>query len=63
MTNQINQVIPHDEVEEFFAPIATKQSVSITALVGVVVNKITKSKNGQPPSKDEMIELKLQFLF
>lgn len=56
MTNQINQVIPRDEVEEFFAPIATKQSVSITALVGVVVNKITKSKNGQPPSKDEMIE-------
>ena len=56
MNNQINQVIPRDEVEEFFAPIASKQSVSITALVGVVVNKITKSKNGQPPSKDEMIE-------
>ena len=56
MNTQVNQVIPRDEVEEFFAPIANKQSVSITALVGVVVNKITKSKNGQPPSKDEMIE-------
>lgn len=56
MTNQINQVIPRDEVEEFFAPIANKQSVSITALVGVVVNKITKSKNGAAPTKDEMIE-------
>lgn len=56
MNTQVNQVIPRDEVEEFFAPIATKQSVSVTALVGVVVNKITKSKNGTPPTKDEMIE-------
>lgn len=54
--NTQNQVIPRDEVEEFFAPIANKQSVSITALVGVVVNKITKSKNGAAPTKDEMIE-------
>lgn len=50
------QLQPRDSVEEYFAPIAQHEKVSITALVGVVVGKLAKAKKGTNPTQEEMIE-------
>ncbi len=47
---------PLDNVQQFFASIATKQDVSVQALVGVVVDRMTASKKGQAPTAKELIE-------
>lgn len=47
---------PLDNVQQFFAPIAIKQEVSVQALVGVVVDRMTASKKGQAPTAKELIE-------
>lgn len=49
-------VAPLDNVQQFFAPIASKQDVSVQALVGVVVERMTTSKGGQAPTAKELIE-------
>lgn len=51
-----NAVQPLDNVQQFFAPIAVKQEVSVQALVGVVVDRMTASKGGQAPTAKELIE-------
>ena len=51
-----NAVQPLDNVQQFFAPIAAKQEVSVQALVGVVVDRMTASKGGQAPTAKELIE-------
>ena len=51
-----NAVQPLDNVQQFFAPIAAKQEVSVQALVGVVVDRMSASKGGQAPTAKELIE-------
>lgn len=56
MNNAIINQQPRDGVEEYFAPIAQHEKVSIAALISVVIGKLTKSKKGNNPTQEEMIE-------